>query len=36
MIPCPNCTHDTEEWDDHYGAQGWLCEASSEKSPVTA
>lgn len=23
---CPNCTQGAEEWDDHFGAQGWLCE----------
>lgn len=25
-MECPNCTEETEDWDDHFGAQGWLCE----------
>lgn len=29
---CPNCTQEAEEWDDHFGSQGWLC----EPAPIVA
>lgn len=31
-VECPNCTEQTEDWDDHFGAQGWLC----QPAPVVA
>lgn len=32
MTECPNCTQEIAEWDDHFGAQGWLC----EPAPIVA
>ena len=29
---CPNCATEAEEWDDHFGSQGWLC----EPAPIVA
>lgn len=35
MTECPNCTESTEDWDDHFGAQGWLCEPAPTVARVT-